>query len=309
MNNPCCHWTLFCCCCHHIIIIIIIVLISCSTSLFIIIIAFVFDPLFQIVTVVGDMRDKSVQQQVLDKTCSTFGQVDILVNDLLSLSFGCLVVFHFCISCCCYKNICVWVDCVHCRILFVSWMREGTMSSLWKQNKNWTHSPKISPKTVNFRDIAGNAEEEEEGALTGFLKITHCFVFLLFALFMETSFDFFLIQLSSWMVHAGCVFVAGISLSRTWMSGSFESVWWNACVPRLDLSLYSHPKEFSGMEAEPMLTPREKPHLLEAQRWVKPATLHQAGQWTQHTTAELFWPCRIVLASPDDHVTCPYHFS
>ena len=31
------------------------------------------------------------------------------------------------------------------------------------------------------------------------------------------------------------------------MSGSFESVQWNACVHRLDLSLYySHPKEFWG---------------------------------------------------------------
>ena len=31
-----------------------------------------------------------------------------------------------------------------------------------------------------------------------------------------------------------------------YMSGSFESVWWNACVHILDLSLYSHPKEFVG---------------------------------------------------------------
>ena len=46
-----------------------------------------------------------------------------------------------------------------------------------------------------------------------------------------------------WMVHAGCVFVAGIHPSRTWMSGSFESVRWNTCVHRLDLGLYSHPKE------------------------------------------------------------------
>ena len=48
------------------------------------------------------------------------------------------------------------------------------------------------------------------------------------------------------MVHAGCAFVAGIHLSRTSMSGSFESVRWNACVHRLDLGLYSHPKEFWG---------------------------------------------------------------
>ena len=43
------------------------------------------------------------------------------------------------------------------------------------------------------------------------------------------------------------------------MSGSFESVRWNACVHRLDLALYSHPREFGGMESEPMLTPRENP--------------------------------------------------
>ena len=48
------------------------------------------------------------------------------------------------------------------------------------------------------------------------------------------------------MVRAGCVFVAGIHPSRTWTSGSFESVRWIACVHRLDLGLYSHPKEFFG---------------------------------------------------------------
>ena len=33
------------------------------------------------------------------------------------------------------------------------------------------------------------------------------------------------------------------------MSGSFESVRWTACVHRLDLGLYSHPKEFLDNEA------------------------------------------------------------
>ena len=44
------------------------------------------------------------------------------------------------------------------------------------------------------------------------------------------------------------------------MSGSFESVQWNACEHRLDFGLYSHPKEFlgKGMESEPKFTPREK---------------------------------------------------
>ena len=46
------------------------------------------------------------------------------------------------------------------------------------------------------------------------------------------------------------------------MSGSFESVQWDACVHRLDLGLYSHPKEFWGKESEPKSTPREKSPLL-----------------------------------------------
>ena len=50
------------------------------------------------------------------------------------------------------------------------------------------------------------------------------------------------------------------------MSGSFEFVRWNACVHRLDLGLYSHPKEFGGKESEAMLAPREKFPLPEVQR-------------------------------------------
>ena len=53
-------------------------------------------------------------------------------------------------------------------------------------------------------------------------------------------------RLRGWCV-LGVFFVAGIHPSRTWTSGSFESVWWNrACVHRLDLGLYSHLKEFLG---------------------------------------------------------------
>ena len=58
---------------------------------------------------------------------------------------------------------------------------------------------------------------------------------------------------SLWMVHAGCVFVAGIHPSRTWMSGSFESVQWNACVHRLDLGLelYSCPRVLGEWSQNP----------------------------------------------------------
>ena len=33
---------------------------------------------------------------------------------------------------------------------------------------------------------------------------------------------------------------------KSYMSGSFESVWWNACVHRLDYCLHFHSKEFLG---------------------------------------------------------------
>ena len=49
-------------------------------------------------------------------------------------------------------------------------------------------------------------------------------------------FSFFCFPRYIWMVHAGCVFVASIYPSRIWMSGSFESVRWNACVHGLDHS-------------------------------------------------------------------------
>ena len=90
------------------------------------------------------------------------------------------------------------------------------------------------------------------------------------------------------------------------MLGSLEFVRWNACVHRLDLCLYSHPKEFFGgvgrgregrggrpMESEPIVTPREKSPLPEKkcpQRRIEPPTLHQAGQRAQHITNELFRP-------------------
>ena len=51
---------------------------------------------------------------------------------------------------------------------------------------------------------------------------------------------------TSWMVQAGCAFVAGIHPSRTWTLQSFESVQWHACVHWLDLGLYSHQKEVLG---------------------------------------------------------------
>ena len=63
---------------------------------------------------------------------------------------------------------------------------------------------------------------------------------------------------------------------------------------RLDLGLYSHPKEFWGngfrthvnSKGKILCTGKKK----SPQRRIEPTTLHQAGQRAQHTTNELFWP-------------------
>ena len=72
------------------------------------------------------------------------------------------------------------------------------------------------------------------------------------------------------------------------MSGSYESIRWNACVHRLDFGLYSHLKEFWGMEMEPMLTPGEKSPLPEAQSRAEPVMLQDSEPNTLLT--ELFLP-------------------
>ena len=81
------------------------------------------------------------------------------------------------------------------------------------------------------------------------------------------------------------------------MSGSFESVRWNACVHRLDqTSVYTLiQKSFCGMESETMLTPREKTPLPKAQRKVEAATLHHTGRQAEKLQTELFRPLGISL--------------
>ena len=123
------------------------------------------------------------------------------------------------------------------------------------------------------------------------------------------------------MVQAGCVFLlAGIHPSRIGMPGSFESVRWDTCVHRLDLGLYSHPKEFCGNGVRTHVNSNGKSPLEQKnkktktktnknkqtknknnnnqpnkqknfpQRRMEPTTLHQAGQRAQHATNELLRP-------------------
>ena len=101
-------------------------------------------------------------------------------------------------------------------------------------------------------------------------------------------------------VHAGCGFVAGIHLPSTWMSGSFESVQWNACMHRLDLSLSYHLEEFLGNGVIIYVNTKGKSPLLEVQRRIEPTTLHHAGLQAQHTT---HWAIR-VLYNQLFHNTC-----
>ena len=93
------------------------------------------------------------------------------------------------------------------------------------------------------------------------------------------------------MVRAGRVFVAGIHPSRTWTSGPFESVRWNACLHRLDLGLCSHPKEFfwGGNGVWTHVNSKGKiPSTGKCpQRRIEPATLWIASP---NTTNELFRP-------------------
>ena len=100
------------------------------------------------------------------------------------------------------------------------------------------------------------------------------------------------IKVVTFRLHGWCVlgvFVAGIHPSRTWTSGSFESVRWNACVHRLDLGLYSHPKEFWGNGVWTHVNSKGKiPSTGKCpQRSIEPATLWQRAQ---ALPTELFRP-------------------
>ena len=120
------------------------------------------------------------------------------------------------------------------------------------------------------------------------------------------------------MVHAGCVFVVAIHPSRKWMSGSFESVQWNACVHRLDLCLYSHQKEFWGNGVGTHINCKVKipsTRKKSPQRRIKPTRLHKTGHRALHTTNELFrpplkglWTGVFFQLSCDDRYHCTLHF-
>ena len=106
------------------------------------------------------------------------------------------------------------------------------------------------------------------------------------------------------MVHAGSVFVTSIHPSKTWMSGSFESTWQNACVQRLDFDFYSHPKEFWGKRVRTHVNLMGK---IPSTRGSEDGQIHDAayyaGQWAQHTPDwAILAPCLLVLRQMPHHL-------
>ena len=97
------------------------------------------------------------------------------------------------------------------------------------------------------------------------------------------------IEVVTFHLHGWCMLgvfmLLASTLSRTWMSGSFESMWWNACVHRLDFDLYSHliRKSFWEWSQNPWYLQGKNP-IYQRLRRVKPAMLCHTGQRTQHTT-------------------------
>ena len=72
------------------------------------------------------------------------------------------------------------------------------------------------------------------------------------------------IKVVTFCLRGWCVLGVFLLPAFTRVEHEHQSMQWNACAHRLDLSLYSHLKEFfGGMEFEPMLTPREKSPLPE----------------------------------------------
>ena len=64
------------------------------------------------------------------------------------------------------------------------------------------------------------------------------------------------------------------------MSGLFECVRWNACVHKLDLGLYSHPREFLGNGVRTHVNSMGKFSLYgknSPQRTIEPMPLHHAA--------------------------------
>ena len=118
----------------------------------------------------------------------------------------------------------------------------------------------------------------------------------------------------SWMVHAGWVFfvvVVVVFLPAFTHLGHECQDLLSLCNGMhvhtdywLDLSLHSHPKEFGRNGVRTHVNFKGKKSLYQAkftQQRIEPTMLHQAGQWAQHTTNELFRPPDMYKARGTEH--------
>ena len=99
---------------------------------------------------------------------------------------------------------------------------------------------------------------------------------------------------SSWMAHAGCVFVAAIHPSRTWASGSFRVHAMKCmCAHTRPQFILSSERCSLGMGSEPMLTPREKlplPEIILLRGGLNPRRCIKQDSKPNTLPNELFWP-------------------
>ena len=99
------------------------------------------------------------------------------------------------------------------------------------------------------------------------------------------------------------------------MSGSFESVGWNACVHSLDLGLYSHLKEFWGNGVRKHVNFKEKIPSTGGSEEVRTRDAATCRTTTDTLLTELLWPPYVDYADgqaerpppglPLPYVDCP----
>ena len=88
----------------------------------------------------------------------------------------------------------------------------------------------------------------------------------------------------------------------------FESMWWNACVHRLDLSLYSHPKEFWGNGVRTHVNSKGKIPSTGAFFWEEDRTQDTASSRTVNPT-HYQWAILVPSAMCNLHVSEQFSYS
>ena len=69
--------------------------------------------------------------------------------------------------------------------------------------------------------------------------------FLSWPFFLHLTLEVIAFRLRGWCMLSAFLLLA-FTPSKAWMSGSFRSVQWNACMHNVDLGLYCYPEELKG---------------------------------------------------------------